>query len=239
MRPTRTRTWIPLAGGLLLGLAVSAVLSAGARADPAARPNDEVSFRVEASREIANDRAVATVGLSLEGADPAVLAGRLNEKMAAARAQAGSVKDVRVMSAPSSSHPVYEDGRIRGWRVQQDLVLESAEPGKLAAVVGELQEGGLLLRGMRHEVAEATRVEVEQALLVEALAAMQARADLVAKSLGRRSWTLVSASIDGAGPQPARYERAAMTASAAPVVEAGTTRLRVTVQATIRLAGKP
>jgi predicted secreted protein len=235
----RIRARIGLIGALAPGLVGLLLVGAEAAAQAAQRPSDEVSFRVEASREVANDHAVATVGLSLEGADPAVLAKRLNEKMAAAQARAGSEAGVRVSAAPSSTQPVYDDGRIRGWRLQQDLVLESADTGALAGLVGALQQDGLLLRGMRHQVAEATRAEVEEALLVEALAAMQARADLVAKSLGRRSWALVSAAIDGAGPQPVRYERAAMAASAAPVVEAGTTRLRVVVDATIRLAGKP
>jgi len=237
MQPTRA--WVQPIGALLLGLGFLSLVGAEAAAQGGERPRDEVSFAVDASREVANDWAIATVGLSLEGADPAALAKRLNEKMAKAREQAGSQAGVVVAAAPSSSQPVYEEGRIRGWRVQQDLVLESADTGALAGLVGELQSSGLLLRGMRHEVGDATRAEVEEALLVEALAAMQARADRVAKSLGRGSWTLVSASIDGAGPQPIRYERAAMAASAAPVVEAGTTRIRVAVQATIQLAGKP
>lgn len=228
-------------GALVIALAVAgALLATGAVAEGAERPRDEVSFGVDASREVANDWAIATVGLTLEGADPAALAERLNEKMAKARKRAGSEAGVQVAGAPTSSQPLYEkQGRIRGWRVQQDLVLESADTGALAGLVGDLQASGLLLRSMRHRVADETRDEVEEELLVEALAAMQARADRIAKSLGRGSWTLVSATIDGGGPQPVRYERAAMAASAAPVVEAGSTRIRVAVQTTVRLAGRP
>lgn len=239
--------WAPpvaLRGAFPAALALAVLLALGppARAADDVPRRDLVSFRVEADREVPNDRSVATVGVTEEGADPAALAARVNRRVAEARKLAAAEKAVRLSGGPATTQPVIEDGRIRRWRAWQDLVLESGDAVALAALLGQLQQQGLAMRGLRFEVAPDTRKRVEQELVVEALAALRARADLVAKSLGRKGWSLVEARIGAEGRRPvpmAALRVSAAEAAPPPVLEAGTSRLQMAVDVTVELAAAP
>jgi predicted secreted protein len=80
---------------------------------------------------------------------------------------------------------------------------------------------------------------VEEALVAEALAAFQARAELVRKSLGAGGYAIDAISIDTGGqfPRPMAYqEMRAMAADVArPSVEGGESRITVGVNGTIAL----
>ena len=224
------------------GLLVMALLGAlPARAAQEVTPKDQVTFRVEATREVPNDWLGATLGVEEESSDAAGLAARVNQKMAAALALAKGDERLVVSSGAYQTQPVYDKTRIARWRASQDLVIETADVDALSKMAGKLQAEGLLLRGVSFSVAPETRKRVEDELVVEGLAVFRERAGLIARGLGRRGWNLINLTLGESG-MPVPYERAAPMAmesfsskAAAPAFESGRSTLRVEVNATIEL----
>ncbi|NQZ95314.1 MAG: SIMPL domain-containing protein [Myxococcales bacterium] len=224
---------------LAVPVAVFLAVAPDSRAHEADRSMHRVSFQVEQSREVANDQVRAVIGITEEDADAAALANRVNTRMERALRKARRASGVKVESGAYRTHPVYEKGRIRRWRASQDIVLEGKDATAVGTLVGELQDE-LLLRSMDFSVSPELRREVEDGLVVDALAAFGARATLVVENLDASSYDLVSLSIDtGSGAVPRLRVRQAemMGASkvAAPALEAGTSRVTIRVNATIEL----
>jgi len=124
--------------------------------------------------------------------------------------------------------------------VSQELRLESNDLPALAKLVGELQDT-LLVQGMQLRLAPATRRSIEEALIAEAIAAFQSRAEIVRKAMKASSYRVRTLSIGTSGGGIvvpfARSEMRAMSAAAAPVaVEAGTSVVQVTASGTVQLA---
>jgi len=225
--------------GLLAVAVIGALPAAAAELFPP--PKDQVSFRVEAAREVPNDWMSATLGVDEEGSDAAALAARVNRRMAEALALAKQSVELQVSSGAYQTQPVYDRGKIVRWRASQDLVLEGASVDQLTDRVGRLQAQGLLLRGVSFSVAPETKKRLEDELIVEALSTFRERAGLIARGLGRRGWNLMSLAIGEPGmPVPFLQRGHAMAmeaadAAVAPAFEAGKSTLRVSIDATVEV----
>jgi len=222
-------------------LAAASIAAVPAFAAQETTPKDQVTFRVEATREVPNDWISATLGVEEESSDAASLAARVNQRMASALALAKGDSRLTVSSGAYQTQPVYDRTRIVRWRSSQDLVIEGPEVDALTAMAGKLQAQGLLLRGVAFTVAPETRKRVDDELTVEALSVFRERAGLIARGLGRRGWNLMNLTLgeDGLPPVPLYRTRAmsmeAADASVAPAFESGRSTLRVEVNATIEL----
>jgi predicted secreted protein len=207
--------------------------------DEPTEPRHRVSFRVESTREVANDWIQAVVAISAEDVDPAALAETVNRAMAWGLEQARAEKRVQSKSGGYNTYPVYDDGKLRRWRASQELILEGGDSDAMTALVGTLQSR-LQLQSFQFSVSQPTRARVEEELVAEALAAFQARAELVRKALGASGYAIDEISVDTGGHEPpimrGRFEAMAMdTAKAAPAVEAGSSRVVVSAQGSIAL----
>jgi predicted secreted protein len=224
----------------LTSLAVGAclALSSAALAHEVAPVHDQVSFQVERSRDVANDWATATVGITAEDSDPARLADRVNGTMRAALERARAAEGIEVRSGGYRTHPVTDGDKITRWRASQDLLLESGDIDALSGLIGALQED-LQLRGIQFGVSDARRRETEAALVAEALAAFRERAAQVQQELGARGWSIVTLHLQtqgGEAPHPMEMRNQMFDAAAAPpAFEGGDSTLRVFVNATIEL----
>jgi predicted secreted protein len=205
-------------------------------------PRDQVSFRVEATREVPNDWVMATLGVDEESNDVAELAVRVNRRMGEALELAKEFEEIEVSSGAYQTYPVYDRDRtkIARWRARQDLVIEGASVDELSGLIGRLQGQGLLLRGVQFSVAPETQEKLEEELIVEALTAFRQRAGLVARGIGRRGWNLMNLSIGQQRP-PSPHLRQGRTmaleavADVPPALESGKSTLRVSVDATIEV----
>jgi predicted secreted protein len=203
-------------------------------------PKDQVSFRVEVTREVPNDWVAATVGVDEEGNDAAALAVRVNRRMGEALALAKNAEAIEVSSGAYQTQPVYDRGKLVRWRARQDLVVEGESVEDVTALVGKLQAQGLLLRGVSFSVAPETRSRLEDELIVEALSAFRQRAGLIARGIGRRGWNLMSLSIGQQRPPVPHFAQGrAMALEAAadvpPALESGKSTVRVSIDATIEV----
>lgn len=224
-----------------LALVLGSLAPAAGHAEQARSPKDQVSFRVEARREVPNDWVAATLGVEEESSDAAGLAARVNQRMAEALALAKSDARLQVSSGAYVTQPVYDKTRIARWRARQDLAFETGDVGALTEMAGKLQGQGLLLRGVTFSVAPETQKRVEDELVVEALSLFRERAGLIARGLGRRGWNLVSLGLGQSGvpPVPFYAERGvAFSASAdapAPALESGRSTLTLDANGTIEI----
>jgi predicted secreted protein len=196
-----------------------------------------VSLQAEASREVENDLLTAVLAAEAEGAEPAKLSAEVNRKMARALEAALEARGVRARSGSYRTWPVSEKGRIVRWRVRQELRLESGEFAAATALVGRLQQE-LVLAGLALSVSDEARRRAENALIAEALAALEERARVVRDAMRAKSYRVKDLQVATGGglpPRPMLAEARSLAASAPPAIEPGTTRLQVTVSGTIQL----
>ena len=198
---------------------------------------DRIHLNASASAEVANDTLVAELYALQEGQDPTELTNEVNDAVAWALEMATKRKAIKVQTLGYQTQPIRQNQRLTGWRVRQSLRLESREPEQLAKLLGALQER-LRLQSVSYAISPVRQREAEDALMVEALAAFRARAELVRDELGAAAYRLVQLNVDGGGPRP--MPRAAMamemrTAAAPPALEPGTRDVSVTVSGTIEL----
>jgi predicted secreted protein len=210
-----------------------------AQADAPQKDYDLISLQADASREVDNDQALAVLSAEARGDNPAALAELVNKKMALALKLAKGVPAVRPRSGSYRTTPTYKSGRVDGWLVSQELRLESNDVPALAKLVGELQEA-LIVQGMQLRLSPATRRSTEEALVNEAIAAFQSRAEIVRKAMKASRYRVrtlnIGTSGGGIAVPFARSEVRSMSSAATPVaVEAGTSVVQVIASGTIEL----
>jgi predicted secreted protein len=205
------------------------------------RPNRRVGFSVERSREVANDWVTAVLSVTHEDPSAAEVAARINRDMASALELAKQRSAVRTRTGGYSTQPVHDPkrGSVRHWRGAQELVLESADVAALTALVGELQES-LQLQSIVFSVSPERRRKIEEELVVEALEAFRARADLVRRTFGSSGYRLVEVHVGtgGGGPPPRPMMRAMAADSEMmmpPAVEGGTSEITASANGAIEL----
>ncbi|MDD5297728.1 MAG: SIMPL domain-containing protein [Rhodocyclaceae bacterium] len=214
------------------------VLASGAtQAAEAAKPQGTlIELSAEASRTAPNDLARASAFSEASDANPRDLAKKVNGVIAQALAGARAYPTVKVQSAGTHTWPNYDKaGRITGWRMRSNLQLESRDITALTELLGQLQ-GSMGVGQVAFMPSPETHHKVEDAVIVDALAAFEARAKLVAGSL-HKSWKLKTMNIGNAGggrPPIAFQARVAMASDALPV-EAGESQISVTVSGQIEL----
>jgi predicted secreted protein len=203
-------------------------------------PEDQVSFQVEADREVENDRAVAVLAVTAENRDPSQVATQINTSMGWALSQLSGQSAISTRSGTYQTFPVYDDSKIVRWRGRQELQLESADIEALSRMIGTLQER-LQVKSMQFSVSPEKRREVEAGLIEEALKAFGQRAQLIRKALDAESYNLMDVSVNTGGgyrPPPMRAEVMASVARdsvPAPVIDQGTSRITVQVNGRIQL----
>ncbi len=226
------RHFLPL---LLLCLGITTALASEPQA------YNRVNLSAEASTELVQDRMVAVLFAQAEGQDTVTLARQVNRTVQRALAKARQRPDIEVSTLDYRTQPVYEKGRIARWRVSQQIRLESTDGQALGRLVGELQSDRLRVQSLSYRLSEQKRREHIDAVIEQALRHFTRRAQGIAKALGKSGYRLVRLSVDEGhqGPAPLRMAmmaEASMKKAAGPVaIEAGTTRLRVTVNGEIEL----
>jgi predicted secreted protein len=198
-----------------------------------------VTLNAQAEREVPNDLLSATLAAEAEGADPAQLSAEINRTMQSALAVAKAYGAVRTRSGNYQTFPIYDKNRVSRWRVRQELRLESTEFAAATELIGKLQ-ASLVVAGMTLSVSPESRRQAENALIPEALAAFEQRARLVREAMKAKGHRMRDLQISGGGsmyPVPFAAARSVSASASAPspAIEAGITRILITVSGTIQL----
>jgi predicted secreted protein len=198
---------------------------------------DTVSLSAQAQVEVDNDRIQATLFAEREGTDPAKLADAVNQDIAWALARLEPVAAIQTTTPAYQTSPLYQQGRITGWRVRQTLRLESSDMTAMSEMLGELQ-ARLGLQAVDFLLSPERRQAVEEDLIKQALANFTRRAAMVAGELGRGGYRLVDMQVHSGGavmPPVRQLAMARAEAVAAPRLEGGSSEVQVTVSGTIQL----
>ena len=228
----------------LLTFVVSLGLGAGAFAAEPAQPRyNTVEFQVGVQREVQNDLLNASLYAELNDASAAALANAINKSVNEALRVAKETKGVRVRSGNNQAYPVYSRGnQLQGWRGRAEIRLESRDFEAASGLIGKLQSK-MQLGNIGFSVAPETRRAVEEELIVEAISAFKARAEIVRTALAGRGYKLQRLNVAGGHnvPQP-RFAMARAAASSqevtAPAFEAGVSQLTVTASGAIEVVEK-
>jgi len=230
---------------LWLSLAASLWLAAGAlAAEPAPPRYNTVEFQVDVQREVQNDLLNASLYVELNDASAAALANAINKSVNEALRVAKEYKGVRVRSGNNQTYPVYAKGnQLQGWRGRAEIRIESKDFGAASALIGKLQ-AMMQLGNISFSVAPETRRAMEEELIVEAIGAFKARAEIVKTAFAGRSYKVQRLNVASGHnlPQPRfAVARSAMSSAqevTAPSFEAGVSQLTVTANGAIEVVEK-
>ncbi|WP_341678319.1 SIMPL domain-containing protein [Niveibacterium sp. SC-1] len=202
-----------------------------------------IELSAEANRSAPNDLARATVFLEGNDAKLPELSKRINQAMSSAIALAKPYTAVKTQSGGTNTWADYgrNGGKIEGWRMRSELVLETRDTAALSELIGKLQGSGLALGQIAFLPAPETRKKAEDDTVVDAIAAFRARADVAAGALGRKyRIRQLTVSTQG-GTRPPMYRMAkpavAMSSDAVPPspIETGESQITVNVNGQIEL----
>lgn len=190
-------------------------------AQPAEEQRTRIMLNESAGREVEQDTLVATLAAHAEAGSPQDAQAQVNETMEQAIATAATVEGVR---RSTGGYQVYQqfdrEGQPRNWVAEQDLRLTTTEAAGLLDLVGELQDKGLLLRGLAYTLSREAREALEEELTSAAIERVRARADSVAAALEmdvERIVMLRVGGVDDPPPMPRMMDmRAAQAESMAP-----------------------
>jgi predicted secreted protein len=229
----RALKWLYLAASLALAGAAFA-------ADPAPRYN-VVELQADAQREVPNDTLNASLYAEFNDASPAALADRINKAANEALRMAKDYKNVRARSGNNQTYPVYTKGNVlQGWRARAEIRLESKDFEAASGLIGKLQ-AGMQLGNLNFSVSPEARRQAENELIVEAIAAFKARAEIVRGALAGRGYKIQHLNVtSGYSAPPPRFAMArAMVAGApevaAPNLEGGVSVVTVTAVGAIEV----
>lgn len=204
----------------------------------------QVSLNAEARRDIDNDLITATLFIEQSDQDPVRLADQINRKINEALALGKGFKTVKLRSAGRNTYPLYpQKNRAGGWRSRADLSLESRDFAAASKLIGQLQSQ-LQLSGVSFSVSSEARDKAQNELITEAITAFRARADIVTKNFGMKSWKIVQTQIGANDMRPMPMYKTAMAVSrmdtmqaevATPDMSSGSSSVSVTVSGTVKM----
>jgi predicted secreted protein len=229
----------------LVGLSVLivAALSAPALAQDAAGDQNEstrIVLSETAVREVEQDTLVAMLTARGEAEAPREAQNQVNQAIQGALEAASGAEDIR---RSTGGYRVYQqrdrEGQPIGWIAEQDIRMTSREPAPLLDLVGELQDAGLLLRGLSYELSREARKALEDELTDDALGRLRERAERVAGSLGAEVDRVAVLRLGGVDSPPpvmprmmemsARAEEAMAPPAALPDLETVSVRVEAEV----------
>ncbi|MBV8648591.1 SIMPL domain-containing protein [Paludibacterium sp.] len=205
---------------------------------PAAAEDTATVLELTASsqREVANDQLDVTLYAEDSRAQPAPLADSLNRKTAAALAEAKGYSAVQASSGAYASWPQYDkNNQIKGWQGRAEIHLRTRDFVQGAQLVAKLQQT-LLLSSVDFSVSDAARRTIEQQMLPEAIAQLQATAKIAAGALGKTHVSVRELNVGNSGNMPrpvmammAKRASGNTDSVATPDWQAGTSTLQLQV----------
>lgn len=231
---------IALAAALLVPVTVFSLAVGSAWSAEEGRFN-QVELEASAWREVPNDLMTASLFTEANAAAPAEVATTLNRAGAEAIKRAAKFEGVKASSGQTHTYPVYDrQQKLAGWRGRMEIRLESRDFQAVAQLAAKLQPS-MQLGGIGFAVSPELRRRVADELILEAIAAFRARADVARQALGGKTYRIRRIALNTGGvappPRPMAMARAAPAAAEVPppVFEGGESRVQVVAHGTIEV----
>lgn len=198
---------------------------------------NQVNLQAQSERDIPNDQLTVLLAVEEEGKEAAKIANKINKDMEWALNIAGKHNDIESRSLSYNTYPIYDKRTVIGWRAIQQLELKSTSITELSELVGELQDR-LQVKNMKFNPTRETRVRYENELIEEAMLAFKQRIEIVKKHMDEKNVRIINLRVNTGGgrPQPiyAESRMMAMDSKSAPGVEAGTSKITVTINGSVQ-----
>lgn len=198
---------------------------------------NQVNLQAQAEREIPNDQLTVMLAVEEEGKEAAKIANKINQDMDWALKIVGKKNAIDSRTQAYNTYPIYDKRTVVGWRAIQQLELKSTNITELSELIGKLQSR-LQVKNMRFSPTRETRVQYENELIEEAMIAFKQRIDIVKKHMHEKNVRIVNIHVNTGGgnnrPIYAESRMMAMDSKSAPVVEAGTSKITVTVSGSVQ-----
>lgn len=210
-----------------------------------------INLSATEKRTMPQDLLIASLRIEIDDRnDAAAVQTKINEAMTKALDLAKKEKSFKVSTGAYSVYKYDENVIVNQktgehetrstWRGSQTIDIESKEAAKLLDVVGKIQGMGFAMNNLAYTLSPDVAEKARDELMVAALKKLSAKAELIAKTLGKSKADLVDVNVDAGGPVVPMYKtmmaRAEMAgapadAMAAPVADAGETDVSLTVSA--------
>jgi len=239
------RRWMQGAGGLIGVLAIGAVPTVFAQAQPGLPVVSKVvNLSASSFTEVPQDWLVLTLNTTREAADAATVQNELKVALESALRVVREFEQgdsLQVRTGQFGLHPRYgTQGRIQGWRGTTELVLEGRDFERITRAAGRVQS--LTMAQVAFSLSRQAQQRLESEVQAQAIQRFRARAAEVTRAFGYQDFELrevsVSSADEGApmmrAPVMAMEMRAA--ASEAPVpVQPGKSTVSITVSGSIQM----
>lgn len=200
---------------------------------------NQVNLQATASQQVANDQLVAVLLVQETGNDPALLANRVNMKMAKIIEKANQFKQIKHQTINYNTRPIYKNGAIKSWQVSQNIQLKSQDFDQLGKLVSQANSLSTV-QSMQFMVSDL-QIERTQTILTErAIQKFRQKAAMITKQFAKSNYHLVHINIGNNHVRPPQRHmmRSAMVADsmeAAPALSAGENKISVNINGTIEL----
>ena len=209
-----------------------------------------LNLSADGSNSVDPDRITAALAAQSSSPDAARAQEDVNQAMARALAAARAVPGV---TATTGDYSVYQttpsDGSQKAvFQASQNLQLSMAAPGgapaaSFTALVGKLQQQGLLLNSLNGDLSDPAQEAAQQGAIDDAIRQIRAQAQAVAATLGERVGRIqtLNVNINMPGPVMRAAPMMMMMAAAAAPPQAAPAKISVqaNVSATIALTAGP
>ncbi len=197
-----------------------------------------VNLQAQAEREIPNDQMIILIATEHEGSNTTGLTAKINSDMQWALEIINKYSAVESQSKSYQTYPTYRKQVVIGWRASQQIEIKSENIAALTELVGKLQEK-LQVKQMSFSPTTETRVRIENELIEEAMQAFLARVEIVKKNMPEKNHRIINLNINTGGYRPPivhaqRTMMNSMEMASAPSVEAGKSKLTVTVSGSVQ-----
>jgi len=217
---------LSLAAGLLLGsLNIAAAQTV-------------LNLSADGSDTVDPDRITASLAAQFSSVDAARAQAEVNHAMAQALVEAKSVSG---MSATTGDYSVYQTtpggSQQPAYQASQNLQLsmdapQGAPPAAFTALVGALQQKGLLLNSLNGDLSPKAQEAAEQSAILDAIRQIQAQAKAVASVLGEHVGKFQALNVNVNMPGPVLRAAPMMMMAQAPAPPQAALA-KVTIQASV------
>lgn len=193
-----------------------------------------------AERPVARDQLRAVLRVEGGDRDAAHLQAEINRRMAEAAARAKAVAGINLFTTGYAVYEQQAKDQPRQWHGSAGLTLTARDPAPLLALLGELQQSGLVMSALSYELTPEAAHKAEDELTAEALGRLRQRAERIAATLDLAVIRLRDVQVgNAAGTPPApRVFSTVAAGAAAPVAEPGEAAVAVSVEAEVELGPK-
>lgn len=202
---------------------------------------NQIHINAQVERNVENDQLEVTMLVEKQGSKPEEIATQVNESMQWALELANDKNAIEVSTRSYQTYPIYKNRLIVGWRATQELYLKSVAITDLTELIGKLQER-LQVNHMQFSPTRETRVKIENELISEAMDAFRQRAEIINQHMDEKNYRIINLHVNTGNSGPVMYREAMVSRAAtmdmamemAPAVEAGTSKVVVTVSGSIQ-----